>query len=434
MTGVAVLRARALDLYRAALAGADPGPPLLAVLAELEASEAPLWIVAIGKAARRMAGAATAAAARSKRRVAGGIVVGAEATGPAPGLLSLTGDHPIPGGRSFEASRALTGITEAVAPGDDVWVLLSGGASSLVGAPAQGLTREDVEAAWRMLYAAGLPIGELNLVRKRLSCWGAGRLATALEQATVRTFALSDVPGDDPSAIGSGPCDPDPSKASDVRRLLALHRLFTALPPGVRDALQAEERGERPETPKPDRPVFRTSRARIIAGNAGALEGAASLARGMGLPVRTSDRPLAGEAGACGVRLAEELLTGASPGPLCRLWGGEPVVRLGDGGSQGLGGRAQELALAAAGLLERRPSSGLVVLLAGSTDGRDGPTEAAGAIVDAETWGRIRARGIDPLAALARHDAYPALDAAGDLIRTGPTGTNVMDVVIGLVE
>ena len=430
MTVTAALRADALAIYRAALAGADPRAPLTAALAAMPASNAPLWIVAIGKAAHAMAAAAGEAA--KHRRRAGGLIVAPETTADVPGLQTVAGDHPVPSHGSARAAETLGELIDRTRPGDEVWLLLSGGASSLIAAPERGINPEDFAAAWRLLYGAGLPIGELNLVRKRWSRWAAGRLAVALGHCTLRTFAVSDVPGDDPATIGSGPAEPDPSRAANVRQLLERHGLLVRLPPSLRAYLAAQEREAVPETPKPDLPAFRSSSARIIAGNTSALDAAEAAALALGYVVCRQIQMLAGEAAAFGARVVDAMLADGSARRRCLLWGGETVVTLPPGDGPHRGGRSQELALAAAGLLARGAPEHAMVVLAGSTDGRDGPTDAAGAVVDAGTWDRCRAQGMDPAAALARHDAYPALEASGDLIRTGMTGTNVMDVVVGL--
>jgi glycerate 2-kinase len=430
MTGTAELRADALALYGAALAGADPRAPLLNSLAGVPRSTAPLWILAIGKAAHPMA-AAAADAARN-RRLAGGLIVPPGSTPDVPGLCTVVGDHPLPAGASQHAARAVGALAARTAQGDEVWLLLSGGASSLVAAPERGINPDDFAALWRLLYGAGLPIGELNLIRKRWSRWGAGRLALALEHCTVRTFADSDVPGDDPETIGSGPAEPDTARAADVRRLLERNDLYGRVPQSLRDHLAAQDRGEIPETPKSDHAAFRAgSGARIIASNATALDAAEAAAVARGFLVFRQGEPLAGEAAAFGERVGDTMTAEEAAPRQCLLWGGETVVTL-PADTQYPGGRSQELALAAAGALARRAGRTPVVVLAGSTDGRDGPTDTAGAVVDAGTWDRCRTHGIDPASAVARHDAYAALEASGDLIRTGMTGTNVMDVVIGL--
>ncbi len=329
--------------------------------------------------------------------------------------------------------RELDRLTHiAVGPGfiaaDEVLVLLSGGTSSLIAAPVEGISPEDLIATYTVLLASGLDIHKTNLIRKRFSQWGAGRLATALAGARIRVLAISDVPGNDVASIGSGPCSPDPATTLEIRKILEERRLGSKLPPSLGQYLERVEQGQVPETPKPDDPAFANVTLEVIADNATALEGARARAQELGFEVSigpgfTGDAPVAGQA------IADQLGRLARDGRNCQLWGGEATVVVSPGSGQG--GRAQELALAAATRVAKRQMR--ATILAAGSDGRDGPTDAAGAIVDETTFKTIRASGIDPDDAVRRHDAYPALEKAGALFRTGPTGTNVMDLVFGLV-
>ncbi|HEU4699900.1 MAG TPA: DUF4147 domain-containing protein [Gemmatimonadales bacterium] len=433
------------SLYAAALAAVEPGA---AVARALEAEPLPpgrVHLLALGKAATPMARAALAALAAApaagSAQLAGGLVVApaaadhpgdaAPAARPSPATLPVVwGDHPVPGSASLAAAAALAEAVAAIAPGDDVLVLLSGGASSLVGAPADGVAPDDYRALWELLLRSGLDIGAMNTVRKRVSRWGAGRLAAAARGAReIRVLVVSDVPGDALAAIGSGPCVPDAATAADVRAILERRDLWRATPASVRAVLEATRRDVRLETPKPGDAAFARVRHRVIANNRVALAGAAAAALRAGHEAELAPTPLAGEAREVGAALARELL--AAPSGRCLLWGGETTVMLPAGAPPG--GRCQELALAAARVLaEAAPerARGLVLLAAG-TDGRDGPTDAAGAVVDPTTWRRIAAAGRDPAHALATHASHAALEAAHALLRPGPTGTNVMDVVLG---
>lgn len=370
---------------------------------------------------------------------AGGLVVAPTLEPGLPdGLAAAAGDHPEPGPSSQAAAAALARAAAAVDPGDQVWVLLSGGTTSLVGAPEEGITPSDLTALYTLLLGSGLDIAAMNRVRKRFSRWGGGKLARALAPARVRAFVVSDVIGDDLAAIGSGPLVPDPATAADVRQLLEAAGLWLRIPSALRARLEAVERGEMPETPKPGDEAFARVTHELVASNRLALEAAARRAAELGLAPVISGAPLAGEASAVGASVAAALLQDCAvreiPQPegggqgRCLIWGGETTVTLGD--TPGRGGRCQELALSAARVLTSAP--GGVALLAAGTDGRDGPTDAAGAIVDARTWEAAVRAGRDPARDLAAHDAYPALDAAGALLRPGLTGTNVMDVVIGV--
>jgi hydroxypyruvate reductase len=363
---------------------------------------------------------------------AGGVVV-APIAAPPPhaSIASVVGDHPEPGIGSLAAADALDRLVKQVSPGDVVWVLLSGGTTSLIGAPQPGIAGDELKALYTGLLRSGLDITAMNRVRKRFTRWGAGRLARSLAPAAVRCYIVSDVVGDDLAAIGSGPCVPDTATARDVREALLGASLWDGLGPSLRRYLEEVERGRIPETPKPGDPAFTGVETRLIASNRLALEAAAYRARELGLIAEIVEQPLVGEAAGVGVWIAGRL-TAAHHGPpptRCLIAGGETTVTL-TAQDAGLGGRSQELALAAARSLRGVPAP--VALLAAGTDGRDGPTDAAGALVDGSTWDRIAAAGRDPQRDLQRHDSYAALAAADALIKTGPTGTNVMDVVIGL--
>jgi len=422
-------------LYDAAVAAVDPGPATEAALQRHAPSGTrTLWILALGKAAAPMAQAAARHARATGRRLAGGLVVAPE-RGEAPdaALPIVRGDHPEPGAASFAAAELLGHVAARVHADDDVWVLLSGGATSLIGAPRDGVAPDELTQLYARLLASGLDIGDMNRIRKRFTRWGGGKLAAALTPAHVLQLVVSDVIGDDLPSIGSGPCVPDPMTAADTRTVLQRHGLWDALPASIRGIIEATEAGTLAETPKPGDPAFVSVRTEIISSNRLALEAAARRATALGLASEIVSEPLCGEAATAGASVVATLRNYSqasrpqSPTRCCVIWGGETTVTL--GADPGLGGRCQELALAVAQALA---GSGDVSLLAAGTDGRDGPTDAAGAIVDGGTWAAIRAAGRDPERDLARHDAHPALDAANALLRPGLTGTNVMDVVIGL--
>jgi hydroxypyruvate reductase len=381
-----------------------------------------LWIIAIGKAAVPMARGALSRLEQDGRRPTGGLVVAPRPLADtALGLPVLPGDHPLPDAHSLHAAEAIGALVREVHPRDDVWVLLSGGTSSLIGAPVPGGSLRVLREVFRSISQSGLDITEANEVRRRFLRWGGGRLGAALSHAAVRVFAVSDVPGDDPTIIGSGPCAPDPLFGSDVKARLQGHDLLTSLPREVLEMLDGTIAGTEPETPKPHQATQVPHH--IVLRNADALAAAAAEARRRNYFADIVGT-LEGEARDLGALLGQRVRDAAPGG--CLLWGGESTVTLGTGA--GHGGRSQELALSAA----RAMAGGSASLLAAGTDGRDGPTDAAGAIVDGTTLDRLRAAGHDPEAALERHNAYPALDSAGALFRPGLTGTNVMDVVIAL--
>jgi glycerate 2-kinase len=381
-----------------------------------------------------MADAAVQYLRASKRRLAGGVVIGPAVGGSVDSPLPYRqGDHPEPGPASFAAAEALARAVAETPPDAEVWVLLSGGTTSLVGAPEPGLTTEELSAIYGLLLGSGLEITAMNRIRKRFSRWGGGKLARALAPARVRVYIVSDVIGDDLASIGSGPCVPDPTTAAEVRHLLESSGLWSRIPDSARAMIHSAETGSSPETPKPGDEAFVNVSSEVIASNHLALEAARKRAAELGMAPLLIEEPIVGEAAAVGTRIASELLDNChrstgQPASRCFIWGGETTVTL--GGSAGIGGRCQELALAAAKVFNRAGES--LALLAAGTDGRDGPTDAAGAIVDASTWSAIARAGRDPATDLAYHDAYYALDAACALLRPGLTGTNVMDVVIGI--
>jgi glycerate 2-kinase len=455
-------RTLAAELYTAAIRGAAAGPVTARAVGELPLDgKHRVWVFAIGKAAHVMATAAIGVLQRSLHEIAGGIVVSPDAeASPHATMIVMPGDHPVPRERSFNAAQRLGDLCTGLRPNDAIIILLSGGATSLIAAPARGITESDLSALYELLLGSGLAIGEMNAVRRRFTRWGGGRLALALAPRAAHCLALSDVVGDDLATIGSGPCSPDPASARDVARILDQAGLTRRLPSSVRDFLTGSARGVIPETLKPNHPAFAHVTARVVANNRAALEGATVRAFELGLPARIVTAPLIGEAAARGEELARSLLALREMTPRgerrCLVWGGETTVKLGrpfavgarhaarpaapDGvlavaDQRPLGGRCQEFALAAARVLGAAGDHAAgITLLAAGTDGRDGPTDAAGAVVDATTWAAIRAAGFNPDDALATHSSYAALDAANALLKPGPTGTNVMDIVIGLVE
>ena len=398
-----------------------------------------IWLLALGKAAAPMAAAAVDILLRWGLAPSGGIIVApAPGRSPHPLLVYAQGDHPEPGPGSLSAADALAKVASQVRAGDEAWVLLSGGTTSLIGAAEPGLTAADLSMLYSLLLGSGLDITAMNRVRKRFSRWGGGKLARALVPATVRVFIVSDVIGDDLASIGSGPCVPDPTTAADIRLLLEGAGLWHRIPESARRLVVSADTGATPETPKPGDLAFARVTHELIASNRLALDAAAARATQLGLSPVVHHSPISGEAATTGAALATALLHNCArlfnsqpnrSGQSCWIWGGETTVTLGDGPG-GLGGRCQELALAAAQTL--RDSSDGLALLAAGTDGRDGPTDAAGAIVDNRTWRAIAGAGRDPTRDLQAHDAYRALDAAGALLRPGLTGTNVMDLVIGV--
>jgi glycerate-2-kinase len=438
----AAARGILVEMFAAAVTGADPGAATTAALARrpLRASAGRrLWLMAAGKAAPAMAEAAVRALDGPGRpTLAGGVVIAAHpAPSPHPELELVVGDHPVPAAASRDAAMEIAAMVARMGIDDQALVLLSGGATSLMAAPVTGVDAADVAVLFTRLLGAGVDIGVMNQVRKRVLRWAGGRLAGALAPSPVRCLLVSDVAGDDPATIASGPCEPDPLTASAVLDLIERMRLQAATPPAIRAYLAAVARGAAPETPKPGDRAFAGVTTEVVLANRDALRAAVTRATALQCTAELAQDELAGEAREAGRRVAERLLQERARGgtlPRAVVWGGETTVTLPLNGV-GVGGRCQELALAAAARLHEAGAAahGLWVLAAG-TDGRDGPTDAAGALVSAATWTAAQRAGQDPAVALRAHDAYGALRAADALLPARATGTNVRDVVIGLVD
>ena len=342
---------------------------------------------------------------------------------------AIAGGHPIPTAGSERGGRRALEIAESLATGEDLLVLLSGGASALMAVPAEGLSLDDKRAATAQLLRAGADIHALNTVRKHLSAIKGGWLA---ERAAgrVRTLAISDVVGDDVSVIASGPTVPDASTFADARALIDRYGGASAFPAAVVAHLDRGVRGEIPDTPKPPVPAPARSTIRVIGNRRNAMLGAGGRAGSLGYHVHVVEDAVVGEARTAAVAHVRAALALAStlPRPLCVVSSGETTVQV---TGRGQGGRNQEFALAASQAGAGQPDA--FVLASAGTDGVDGPTDAAGAMVDSTTIDRARAAGLDPAAYLSDNNAYAFFDALGDLIHTGPTGTNVGDLQVLLL-
>ena len=422
-----------MGIVRATIAAADAGhlvsrsfstTSVRALLRDAAAVD----VIAAGKASGPMLRAFNAECGVAIRRA---VAVGMDRPGElVTNARWYAARHPIPDEGSVRAARAALDVAGSATGRDLVVVLLSGGASSLLALPAEGLTLEDKQATITALLMAGADIGDLNVVRKHLSGIKGGRLAAACS-ARMLTLAVSDVIGDDPSLIGSGPTVGDPSTfqmAEDVLRRFGGPGRY---PPRVTRFLARGTAGEIAESPRRGDGRLACSTAAIIGGCADALEGASLAARSMGYSVRVIAEAVQGEARTAAIAYlasARRLLAEA-PRPLCVLSAGETTVHVTGGGR---GGRNQEFALAmATGLRGLHP--GVVVASVG-TDGVDGPTDAAGAIVDTTTAQRARDAGLgDPQRYLDNNDSYDFFLGLGDLIQTGPTATNVGDIQIMLI-
>jgi hydroxypyruvate reductase len=413
-------RALLEQLFRAALDAVDGERAVARALSADAADDRPLFAVGAGKAACAMAQGAVSAL---RERLGGGLVVTRDGYGFEVARFEvLEAAHPLPDARGAAAAERTLERLRTLDPAADLLVLLSGGASALWTAPVAGVALAEKRELTDRLLRAGAPIEALNAVRKHLSRIKGGGLARAAGGRRVLTLALSDVAGDRLDVIGSGPTAPDPSTYADA--LDALERFRVEVPASIRHHLTAGAAGRHPETPGPGDPLFERVEHRIVAALGDAIQGAADAAAARGLGASVLGRVLEGEARDCAERLAKRARSHTGGNLQLLVGGGEPTVTV---RGAGRGGRAQELALAFALAIEG--ASGIAALFAG-TDGSDGPTDAAGAIVDGSSVARARAAGLDPRAHLDRNDSHPLLAATGDLLVTGPSRTNVTDLAL----
>jgi len=350
--------------------------------------------------------------------------------------------HPVPDARSEDAGREILNLAakarryEASGEPTLVIVLISGGGSALISAPAEGISLEDKADTTRLLLGSGATIQEMNAVRKHLSAIKGGRLAEAFAPASVLSLILSDVIGDHLDAIASGPTVADSSTWEQARRVLAERGVWEKLPVTVRGVFEEGLAGSRADTPKPGSPVFDRTKTVLVGNNMLALKSAEEEARKRGYGTLLLSSRIEGEAREVAklfVALAEDMAQYGLPlrRPACILAGGETTVTL---RGEGLGGRNQEMALAVMAALDSsRPGHENLVFLSAGTDGNDGPTDAAGAFASYSLLKKARAAGLDPKRFLADNDSYHFFSGIDGLLMTGPTGTNVCDTQILLL-
>jgi hydroxypyruvate reductase len=426
---VSQTRRDALRIFRAALRAADPYRAVLAHLSfdgrTIKVGSKRFSISAFDRIQVIGAGKASAAMARAAervlgRRVSGGLVNVPAGTAEVLRRVELnTCGHPIPDDCGAEGARRILAIAHAAGRHDLLICVVSGGASAMLPAPAPPLVLEDKQEITRQLLRSGATIHEMNTVRKHLSLIKGGQLAQAAWPAAVVTLALSDVVGDDPEVIGSGPTVADPSTREEAMKILK------------RYDIEAPESALR-DTPKYGDPLLSRAHYAIVGNNRQALQAAALTARKLGYRALVLSSSIQGETrdvAGMHAAIAREILATGQPirPPACLLSGGETTVTV---RGQGLGGRNQEFVLAAALGLDR---AGPVTVLSAGTDGVDGPTDAAGAIADSTTLEKAASLGLDARKFLDNNDSYHFFEPVGGLIKTGPTGTNVMDLRVMLV-
>lgn len=438
------LRRDSLTILEAAIRAADAGNAVRTHLriykGELRSGTARLplrnfdriFLLAIGKAAVPMA---KAVAHVLGRKLSGGMVL--TKAGHAPRKLKLLeifeAGHPIPDERGLQASLILHTLLTELNARDLLICAISGGASALLPCPSVGLSLKDKQKTTSLLLRAGANIHELNTVRKHLSRLKGGRLAALAYPATVLSLLLSDVVGDDPEVIASGLTVPDSSTYADAIAILEKFNLLGRIPKPVRTHLELGNSGAVPETPKPGDAAFDNVFNVVVGSNRMALKAAAAEADKLGYHSLLLSSTLQGETREAARVHAQILREARSSGnpvrpPACIVSGGETTVSV---KGNGQGGRNQEFALMAA--IELAGVRNVLALSVG-TDGTDGPTDAAGAIATGDTLGRAKQFGMDARDYLDRNDSYPFFEKLGDLVKTGPTGTNVMDVHILLAK
>lgn len=433
------LRSDALSIFKAALAAADPveavlrhvrvnGDTLIAGGRRYRLSRFErIFVIGAGKASAMMA---VALERLLGRRISGGLInVKYGHTARLRRIRLNECGHPIPDESGVSGAQQIMAIASEAGPDDLVICVISGGGSALLPLPAPPITLAEKQHATRLLLECGANIHEMNTIRKHLSLIKGGQLARAAAPATVLSLLLSDVVGDDISVIGSGPTAPDPSTFAHALAIIDHYGLRSRIPPSVRERLEQGAAGAIEDTPE------RVDNAHnvIIGSSRLAIEAAQAKAKELGYRTLILSTVIEGETrdvARVHAAIAKEIVASGNPvkRPACILSGGETTVTI---RGSGLGGRNQEFALAAAIDLEGIPG---VCILSAGTDGTDGPTDAAGAYADGRTAVRARQNRLDAKRYLVENDSYHFFDALGDLIKTGPTGTNVADVRIVLIE
>ena len=436
------MRAHAKEIFQAALRAVDP---VEAVLRYVKVADDALQVgehrfefknydrilvVGAGKAGAPMA---KALEGLLDDRITDGAIVIKEGHGlPLKHVRIHEASHPVPDERGIQGAEDILSLVNTAGENDLVLCVISGGGSALLVAPAEGVTLEDKQEVTRHLLSCGADIHEINMVRKHLSRAKGGGLARFAHPATVVSLILSDVIGDDLNVIASGPAVPDTTTFADAETVFRKYQIWDQIPRSVQKRIKKGVQGVIEDTPKADDAAFNRCFFELVGTNIQALMAAAQEAQQQGYHPLILSSVVEGEAQEVAkvlTAIAMEVRRSANPisPPACILCGGETTVTLrGDG----KGGRNQEFALASALLIDGMND---IVVLSAGTDGTDGPTDAAGAIVDGATISRARATGLDPFDYLKRNDSYHFFQALKDLLVTGPTRTNVMDVYMVLV-
>lgn len=412
-----------------ALRGIEAVNPRALVRDDLQKRDRPekVYVISIGKAAETMV---MGALDTWSEKIVGGIVIAPTQDVCLPDTFkAFLGGHPIPNEEGEKGALAILDLANSLTEDDTVLCLISGGASALSMCPPEGVKLEDAQALTTLMLRSGATIDELNCVRKHLDRLKGGRLARAIAPARLITLILSDVIGDPVETIASGPTVADPGTFEDAINILKRRDLWDEIPDRVRIHMEAG----RDESPKPGDACFTATITEVIGNNVKAAEAALKYAQSLGYLATIETTALAGEARDRGREIAQHALeVQADMSPMsrseCFIYAGEPTVTV---SGDGKGGRNQELVLAAAIALNGQP--GITVASVG-TDGIDGPTPAAGAFADSKTLENARSKRLNPNLALLNNNSYPFWKGINGLVMTGPTGTNVMDLIIVTVE
>ena len=435
-------RKDALEIFQAGVNAVDPAHAIKKHLKiegdRLSAGEIAYDLSNFDKISVIGAGKASAAMARAMEEILGnrldsGLINTKYGHAVSLDLVQVTeAGHPVPDDAGFRGAQKIVRLLEPMDKKDLVLFLISGGGSALLPFPYVGLTLEDKQHVTKILLSVGANIHEINTLRKHLSQVKGGRLAKIAHPATLVSFILSDVIGDDLDSIASGPTVPDHSTFEDCLKIVEKYQIYERIPPAAVEIIQKGVRGEIEETPRPGNPVFERTQNLIIGSNILAVRAAERKASELGYNTLILSTFIEGETrDVAGVHaaIAKEILSSENPikRPACVISGGETTVTI---RGKGKGGRNQEFSLAGAMDIDGMKN---VVLLSAGTDGTDGPTDAAGAIAEGTTVARAKKLGMDPSHYLRENDSYHFFEALDDLIITGPTHTNVMDLRIVLV-
>ncbi|HRP56073.1 DUF4147 domain-containing protein [Agriterribacter sp.] len=389
-----------------------------------------LYVAAVGKAA--------AAMALETEKILGSCIAGGIVTTKYDHALELAysrtieAGHPVPDDNSLLAGKAVAELFKKAGEKDTILLLVSGGASALLADAPSGCSLEDLQQTGQLLLDCGAAIDEINTVRKHLSLIKGGQLMQ-YTRAKIIALLLSDVPGDDLSVIASGLTVPDSTTFKDAWRIIEKYQLSEKLPASTRNWLKRGVEEAIPDTPKPGNPAFNKVYNTLVATNQTALDAAEQKAKKLGYATTILSPVLTGEAEMQARAFINRLKNENNSSPACLLWGGETTVTI---QGTGKGGRNQQFALAALCALkdEEWLKNHNIAILSGGTDGTDGPTKAAGAVIDSDTFIKLNELSIDPEAYLHNNDAFHFFEKAGGLIITGPTQTNVMDIVVGVIN